>query len=358
MSAEDQINSVNWQQIQPPRWANEIPRLLRLMLQSLDYTTRRNTIDTLSNHIAHQSGIYETTIATLPVLLYLLDDPAVNDKEWVLELLYVIRFQNPNLSKLYSQVYEIMLQAQDKISRFLNDANLINRLFAAHILSRFVLHADQSAARLRSRLQIEQDEDVKINVIYCLGELVSHNSSATKATITHILSDLEILAQSPYFYIRCHSLIAYIRIRHDETPDQFIEGLMQCVKEFSTEYDSPVLNAANTSYDICRALAQFSEPRRLNLMTHALSIATSRRMVYSLANELLWSYDFRRKDYVTPISLSEITHNQYRVIQAILSADLFWESGSNVSIEITYKTDLSSRDNLRKQLEQAKVVGD
>lgn len=358
MTAEEQIDSVNWQEIQPPRWANEIPQLLRLMLQALDYTTRRNTIDTLSNHIAHQSGIYETTIATLPVLLYLLGDPAVNDKEWVLEVLYDIQFQNPNLSKLHSQVYEGMLQAQDKISRFLSDANLWNRIFAAHILSRFVLHADRPAVLLRSQLQIEQEEDVKINLIYCLGELVSHNSSATKATIAYILSDLEVLAQSSHFYIRCHSLIAYIRIRHDETPDQFIAGLMQCVKEFSTEYDSPVLNAANTSYDICRALAQFSEPRRLNLMTHSLSIATSRRMIYSLVNELLWSYDFRRKDYVTPISLSKISHNQYRVIQAILSADLFWESGSNVSIEITYKTDLSSRDNLRKQLEHAKVVGD
>ncbi len=351
------IKTVHWENVQPTKWGAEIPNLLRIAISVTEVSLQRYAVDTLRNHIAHQSGLYGTTLAVIPILFHCLDSPEINDKRWVLELLYVIQFQNPGYSKLHSEVYDAMLQEREKIEPFLKHPNSLHRLFSAHLLSRFVLHADVSANWLISQLSIEVVENVKINLVYCVGKIVSDNATVEKDTLDQILLSLKMLIGTNNFSLACHSLIASIKIRGDETDHTTISQLLDCIKHFTTEYDDDFSPYVDVAYNLCSTLARFKEPLRLSLMIQALSIATSPNMVLQLVMEMMRTYKFQKRQYNEPF-LAKLTLNQRQVSESILSCDLFWESEKNIPISQTYLIDLRSRKNLLEQLEIATVVID
>lgn len=241
MNAHEIIDRVKWEDFSSPskKWAMEIPLLLHKLISVDNPNEHRYDIQCLRNHIAHQTGIYQTTVATLPVLLELLNLSEVVNKRWVLEALWAIRTDNIKYMDFYTEdkrsliknVYNTMFDNIDRILPFLEHEDGYCRAFAARILLHLSYHPQVIFPYIWSYLKREKDDETIIMATNELDFIFKNNPHITPLMISTTLDILKLIMVSSNVYVRCYMALKHIQIHPSPIGGNIENVIIECIQQ-------------------------------------------------------------------------------------------------------------------------------
>lgn len=187
--------------------AVQVPRLLR-DLASTDPEVRTSALENLTNHIWHQTSLYEATARAVPFLVDLLSNDEVQDKHLILSLLWGIAgagaptihppFSDqatypPPRDDLARRIYLAVRDGLPMYVRFLDSQDLRLRATASGVLSLFADEASLIAPRLLEVIEGEHEPTAKSEMVETFGFLVTSGREHLDAELDSYRTFLEDL---------------------------------------------------------------------------------------------------------------------------------------------------------------------
>ena len=182
------LDDLEWQNIADAFGpAVQVPRLIR-DLASTDPEVRTSALENLTNHIWHQTSLYEATVRAVPFLVDLLLRDDVQDKHLILSLLWGIAgagapsihppFSDlakypPPRDALARRIYMAVREGIPAYLRFLDAQDLRLRATASGVLSLFAEDALLIAPRLREVIEAEHDPTSRSEMVETFGFLIT-----------------------------------------------------------------------------------------------------------------------------------------------------------------------------------------
>jgi hypothetical protein len=285
------IDKTDWNAIEPSQWAEKIPNLIRILLSSAPSGDQEAAVQTLKNYIAHQSGLYDTTLGAIPVLLYLLNHPSVNDKLWILQILaairidYVVSHTAPESNEFARRVYNELKTGLSTIETYLSHHHDSYREFAVRILSRFVLDLDRVLPQILEQLEVEKSLGVQKSLLIALGDIAN---IADQPSIQKITEILETWSKVSNFELKCEAVISWLKVHTGDLATPVQDGLIDCVHLLATS--SSRLSQMETmliASRICTAAQNLNETIRRNLLTELANASKESAMHRIFRDEII-----------------------------------------------------------------------
>ncbi len=354
------VEDVNWRLLKTCYGiATEIPKWLK-QLASSDLVIRQKAFEQLTDQIYHQGTVYEATPYVVPFLIDLLSNPLVQDKENILDLLWIVELAQPPmaeqevaLSILYveSAKEEIRKGLPVYLSLLDNESPKV-KTETARLLSELRQDARSILPRLLAHIQMESDEDTAATLIWAMGKLLEDNSdisSHEKSQIVVFLSKLATSAES--ILVRFAASVSLLKAVGNDASQEVVEFVIDVASQPEADLELPWLDVV--LWTACDALAELHGEKRISafekLLTKCDSVQNVHDVVITLLNRVFRGKHAKRQDlgigynrtragteewnYTTNYKVNpvqKLTQEQEAVVRIILESEKFWEIRNNL----------------------------
>lgn len=302
----DGLNAIPWYDLKHAYGsAEEVPMWLR-QLTSSDEHIRKQAMNHLAGSICHQGWICPATAYAVPYLLELLQEPTVQIKEKILELLADIAIADPQLHEerwrknpkvpswevpAHIPFKDAHLEVSNGLSIYVTLLEAIDqgvRMQAANVLKHTAKLTPDLQARLITLLKREPELKARANLVLLLGAL-SHPEPEAQAFFADIVQ-----AGEDDLIAFCAAL-AVAQLAKDETPQEVIQLLANVMirppEKLETYGELPCRQG--TSWRAAALALGNLRPERLQTLTPALQeelLQAEKWRAMTLAEMLLFIY--------------------------------------------------------------------
>ncbi|CAM5659484.1 hypothetical protein SAFG77S_04402 [Streptomyces afghaniensis] len=195
------IDEVDWASLRHADGsAEDVPRLLR-GLASADPAERETALDRMYGAVHHQGGVYDATLACVPLLLALAVREEVRDRAGIVELLVSIGGPDGGgggSDDLAARARAVLRAGADVFVRLAGDADAEVRRAAPAALVRFLDRPARVLALLRERITVERDDRVLLALAEGLGLFARRHLPAGDVHAAEAVHLLAALSGPPY----------------------------------------------------------------------------------------------------------------------------------------------------------------
>ncbi len=248
----ERLDRVDWDQLSHAYGeASDVPDLLRA-LASEEAEARSHALDELYGNIWHQGTVYEATAHAVPFLLELLEEPAVQAKDRIVDFLRSLAtgssyldvhkdlafspqqqgaadFERELTGELgfVKAAREAVLAGTATYLRLLSDGDVDIRTMAAFLLAALEERRGDIRPVLLERLGVEPDPQVKASQAMALLELsfAADQEPAGDPRADEVMEELMRSEQEP---VAVRSVAAFFLVRsHDEAPYEAAQSVLR-----------------------------------------------------------------------------------------------------------------------------------
>jgi hypothetical protein len=371
----EKLESISWDSIQRfYREGSDIPKLI-LELTSGDPNVYRKSLNILYQELFHQETVCEATVAAIPFLIELLEQPSVHNKrEIAIFIISIIlctdihrqfyedilfcsvdlvasskHISYPNCSftvmpdYIYyydedeSHVYDEAKKGCIVYRDLLNSDRPDIRVVAVQLLGLFPECAEQNLSWLRSHFESDEtDENVLAAIVFSVSLL-----EQDKLLLAEWLQN--VFDSSRLFYVRTNAAIVLARLNSHNVSSSIINLLVDYVysrsnvkllpkSQFSWYYNSSFLHGQPQYYWCCLALASIKNRPDLTLpaLISVLDVVPPDESCY--VGSYILSLIF--EDPMSPeYTAKQLTREQRMGLEAISNSKHFWDGFSDNCID-------------------------
>ncbi len=337
----DGLNAIPWYDLKHAYGsAEEVPMWLR-QLTSSDEHIRKQAMNHLAGSICHQGWICPATAYAVPYLLELLQEPTVQVKENILELLADIAIADPQLHEerwrmnpkvpswevpAYIPFKDAHLEVSNGLSIYVTLLEAIDqgvRMQAANVLKHTAKLTPDVQARLITLLKREPELKARANLVLLLGVL-SHPEPEAQAIFADIVRTGE-----DDLIVFCAAL-ALTRLAKDETPHEVVQLLATVMLQPPEELQAyPELPCSQEASWRAAALALgHLRPEHLHFLAPALQeelLRAEKWRAMTLAEMLLFIFfSSKTRANQKQWAWAEITEQQGAILSLLCDRGDLW----------------------------------
>jgi hypothetical protein len=350
------LDSINWKEVRGFRDTSDIPRLIR-DLTSLHPLVRREAIGNLYEDLWHQETVCEATTCTVPFLIELLAEPAVEDKLNIIRFLSTIiidfydlfqyrcsaavlsqhrsnesqrleRWRDRDLDRVKSEVCKGYLVYQQLLST--KEPPLL-RGAIAYLLGILMDCNDQNLNLLKLHFFIEPDEGIRGIIVLAVG-LLADDRHEQAAWLKNIFDTGDSL------FLKINAAIGLTRVIPDRIPDKIVNILVNAIANPGREatlFDRyfwcfDVFQDEYIVQDYCRVTLNNIVNRSPQLLTILIDTLEVGSLISScwIANCILDSI-FNCQKISRDLTIDRLSTEQKMGLEAISNSKQFWSDYSN-----------------------------
>jgi aminoglycoside 2''-phosphotransferase len=353
------LNAIPWAELSHAYGsAEEVPVWLR-QLTSDDEQIRQRAMGRLGGSLEHQGGIYPATAYTVPYLITLLEEPAIQGKYEILGWLAVFYRASPVDEKMwygeegtesygawggmprhipYKDTHALIEAGLPIYLKLLDAPVLIDRLEAAHLLIHFFARAQDLWPTLQAALEREPTEAGQADLVLELGRLAKQLPEKQSFFLERFQT-----AQSEL--VRFAAALMVARLAKAATPEEVMRLLVRVMLEAPSSMDLYLRFPCGGTYPWSAALWALSNlgPARLADLAPLLEERlTKHQDAYVLeqllfARLLLFIVFAELPHHGHPARSAEaLTTQQRHSLLVLLEQDQLWQDGTFLGLLKAY----------------------